>query len=223
MSRTKKVVEESVTPQQLEDYAEIRYRDEMEQKPEPVDILPYTTNIWQAIANFQAEVPILIQNSTASKYTYVDLAEIVRVITPLLRKHKLAYIQPLTGKAEITTILFHTETGEQVKSTIEIPIIELDYMNLYQSIGSAITYYRRYSISSLLNLISEKDNDAQGTQKRVQKAPEPVGKKKLNDEELAEAIRMIDNNEYSLEKLQRNYYLTTEQMSHLRTYYGTKN
>lgn len=216
------MVENSVTPQDTEDYAEARYRSEMEQKPEVADVLPYSTSIWQAIANFQSEVPILIQNSTTSKYTYVDLAEIVRVITPLLRKNKLAYIQPLTGKAEITTILFHTETGEQVTSKVEIPIVELDYMNLYQSIGSAITYYRRYSISSLLNLISEKDNDAQGTQKRVQKAPEPVGKKRLNDEELSEAIRMIDNNEYSLEKLQKNYYLTTEQMSKLRTHYGNK-
>lgn len=220
MSRTKKVVEASVTPQELEDYAEIRYRNEMDNWREAEDVLPQSKKLWKAIADFQAEVPILIQNNSTSKYTYVDLGEIVKVITPLLRKHNLAYIQPLEGKC-IKTILFHTETGERIESKVDVPIVELDYMNIYQSIGSAITYYRRYSISSLLNLISEKDMDAQGTQKKVQTPPVQV-KKSITDNDLIQAIELIDKGDFTLEKLQKNYYLTAGQLAKLRTHYGTK-
>lgn len=228
MSRTKKLVEDLTTPQEQADYGEQRYRDEVLTEHPPVsDVLP-TGSIWQAIANFQAEVPILIQNSSASKYTYVDLAEIVRVITPILRKHNLAYIQPLTNESEITTILFHTLTGEQIKSSVKIPIVELDYMNIYQSIGSAISYYRRYSISAMLNLISEKDTDAQGSAKKIQPnayAPKPYvePKKSITDEQLINAMELIDKGEYTLEKLQVNYYLSQGQMQTLKAKYGTKN
>jgi hypothetical protein len=33
-------------------------------------------------------------------------------------------------------------------------------MNMYQSIGSAITYFRRYSLSSFVGIASEEDRDA---------------------------------------------------------------
>ena len=39
------------------------------------------TAIYEALLNFQAEVPILTQNTKGYGYTYVDLAEIIRVIT----------------------------------------------------------------------------------------------------------------------------------------------
>jgi len=226
-------VEDLTTPQELADYGEQRYREMQEAQPEPIDQLPPpvgelpTESIWQAIANFQAEVPILIQNSSASKYTYVDLAEIVRVITPILRKHNLAYIQPLTNESEIKTILFHTITGQKIESSVKIPIVELDYMNIYQSIGSAISYYRRYSISSMLNLISEKDNDAQGSAKKIQPnayAPKiPVQKQSITDEQLVSAMDKIDNGEYTLEKLQQNFYLSQGQIQTLKSKYGAKN
>ena len=44
-------------------------------------------------------------------------------------------------------------------------------MNDYQTLGSGITYLRRYSLSTILGLITDKDVDACGTQE-----PKPVGK-----------------------------------------------
>lgn len=37
-------------------------------------------------------------------------------------------------------------------------------MNKFQVIGSAVTYYRRYSLSAALGLVTDLDNDAQGEQ-----------------------------------------------------------
>jgi hypothetical protein len=44
-------------------------------------------------------------------------------------------------------------------------------MNTYQSVGSAITYFRRYSLSSFVGIASEKDEDAKGEQVEVRKKP----------------------------------------------------
>jgi hypothetical protein len=80
---------------------------------------------------------------------------------PLLKKHKLGFVQPLQDD-KLQTIVFHTETGETIMSEVTIPLVVLRGMNEYQSLGSAITYYRRYSIASLLTLVTDKDTDAAG-------------------------------------------------------------
>jgi hypothetical protein len=64
----------------------------------------------------------------------------------------------------IKTILFHVESGESLESFTSIPKVKLGAMNEYQSYGSGVTYYRRYSLSSMLGLITDKDLDAAGTQ-----------------------------------------------------------
>ena len=42
-------------------------------------------------------------------------------------------------------------------------------MNQFQSDGSAITYYRRYCLSSLLSIVVEEDTDAAGKQVKQEK------------------------------------------------------
>ena len=37
-------------------------------------------------------------------------------------------------------------------------------MNTFQVMGSAITYYRRYTLSTMLGLVTDKDADASGEQ-----------------------------------------------------------
>ena len=40
-------------------------------------------------------------------------------------------------------------------------------MNTFQIMGSAITYYRRYSLSAALGLITDKDIDAKGEETKT--------------------------------------------------------
>jgi hypothetical protein len=37
-------------------------------------------------------------------------------------------------------------------------------MNDYQAYGSGVTYFRRYALSSMLGLVTDKDTDASGEQ-----------------------------------------------------------
>jgi hypothetical protein len=66
------------------------------------------------------------------------------------------------------TKLVHIPTGEIEFSSIEIPQgVSLKGMNQFQVDGSAITYYRRYALSSLLGIVTDDDNDAAGKQEKA--------------------------------------------------------
>lgn len=123
-----------------------------------------TDSLFKALARFQNEVPIIHKNTTGYGYKYADLPTIIPIINPLLFKNGLGYAQPLIGSS-IKTIIFHFETGETLESCIDIPQgVVLKGMNDFQILGSAISYLRRYSLASILGLVTDVDLDASGTQ-----------------------------------------------------------
>lgn len=128
-------------------------------------------NLYRALAAFQQEVPNIYKNAKGYSYKFADLGEINDVIKPILQKHGLGYVQPIEGST-IKTIVFHAESGESIESAADIPQgVQLKGMNDFQVLGSAITYLRRYSLSSMLGLITDEDADAAGEQiKAAQKA-----------------------------------------------------
>lgn len=120
--------------------------------------------LYKALAAFQAEVPTIKKNASGYGYKFADLEEINNIIKPLLVKHGLGYAQPLVGTA-VKTILFHTDSGESIESSVEVPQgVTLKGQNEFQVMGSAITYFRRYSLASLLGLVTDEDADAAGKQ-----------------------------------------------------------
>lgn len=116
-------------------------------------------NLIKALSDFQNDCPIIHKDTKGHNYTYADLPQIFSVINPLLKKHKLCFTQLLENDG-IRTILFHVESGEQIESYTTIPTVKLGAMNEFQSIGAGISYFRRYSISSILGLVTDKDTDA---------------------------------------------------------------
>ena len=100
-------------------------------------------------------------------YTYSNLNTIFDTIKPLLKKHGLSFTQPLDG-SKLKTIIFHVDSGETLESSVDIPQdVTLKGMNTFQIMGSAITYYRRYSLSAALGLITDKDIDAKGEETKT--------------------------------------------------------
>ena len=126
--------------------------------------------LFKALADFQQEVPTIHKGTKGYGYSYSDLPAIFPIINPLLKKHGLGFAQPIMGDC-IKTIIFHVESGERLESLTEIPQgVQLKGMNDFQVLGSAITYLRRYSISSILGLVTDKDVDAGGEQVKPTKA-----------------------------------------------------
>lgn len=125
-------------------------------------------NIMKALAKFQQACPIIHKGTEGYGYSYASFDSIVKTINPLMNKVGLGFtqlVETIEGATGIRTILFHSESGETIESFVEMPKgVILKGMNEFQVMGSAITYYKRYSISSMLGIITDKDLDACGEQ-----------------------------------------------------------
>ena len=97
------------------------------------------------------------------------MPEIVRVIAPYLKKHGLGFTQLIEGN-QLKTIIFHYESGESIESSADIPEETMKGMNKFQTLGSAITYLRRYMLSSALGLVTDKDLDATSLEDKLGRA-----------------------------------------------------
>lgn len=121
-------------------------------------------SIYKSLAGFQQEVPVILKGTSGYGYQYADLPAIFEVINPLMKKHGLGFTQLVEGQS-IKTIVFHVESGEEIVSNTDIPQgVQLKGMNDFQVLGSAITYIKRYALSSILGLVTDKDTDAGGEQ-----------------------------------------------------------
>lgn len=174
-------------------------------------------NLFKSLADFQQEVPVILKDTTAGNgnfaYQYADLPAIFNVINPLLQKHGLGFTQVtkcLDGVDYLYTIVFHVESGESLESQLRLlPEVELKGQNIFQSYGSQLTYFRRYGISQILGLVTDKDTDASGT---------TIKKRTLTDEEFTRACNAIDKGQYSIDALQSEYALTESQTADLLTW-----
>jgi hypothetical protein len=158
------------------------------------------TNIYKALATFQQECPVIHKGTSGYGYSYADLPTIFSIINPILQSNGLGFTQLIQDGA-IETILFHTESGQTIKSVTSIPEnVSLKGMNEYQVLGSAITYIRRYALSSLLGIVTDKDTDA-ATPKQIRKpvlnAATPAFEKALKFVREGGSIKAIES-KYSL-------------------------
>ena len=150
-------------------------------------------NLFKSLAEFQQEVPVIHKATQGYGYTFADLPKIFSVINPLLKKHGLGFTQ-LIENENLTTILFHVESGETIESKMALlKDVTLKGMNEFQVYGSQLTYFRRYALSSILGIVTDKDTDASGeqvkkvktiTDERFNKAIDAIGKGLAKKEDL---------------------------------------
>ena len=95
------------------------------------------------------------------KSAYLDLNDLLNAVHPLLHEKNLMLIQPIVDNKVVSAIV--DEGGETLISS-ELPLPDIKDP---QKLGSCITYYRRYTLKSLL-AIAEKDDDGNEASK-----PEP--------------------------------------------------
>ena len=131
---------------------------------------PSITNLTQGIAKFQAMVGRISKDAKNPffKSNYASLPHIIDEITEPLEKAGLVLMSFPDGDG-MTTILAHAETGEFMSATY---ILQSVRQNDPQAYGSSISYFRRYAITSILNLRIS-DDDAEAAMKYVRQAPAP--------------------------------------------------
>jgi hypothetical protein len=120
----------------------------------------------EKIGKIQENIETLVKDTDAFKYKYVTLSQIQEKMNPLLVEQKLVLIQPLkidlVGKTYLLTEIYDTESEEVINSSIYLPE-GIDP----QKLGSAISYFRRYSLLALFNLETEDDDGASASHKEV--------------------------------------------------------
>jgi hypothetical protein len=121
-----------------------------------------TSRFLSALAALQAELPKLPKDKTNphfhSKFTGLDT--IVDAVGPLLVKHRLVWMT-MPGRDQFGPYLeyrlVHVDSDAEGGIFGRMPLLlTKDDM---QGLGSALTYARRYALSSVLNLVADEDDD----------------------------------------------------------------
>ena len=92
------------------------------------------------------------------KSKYFDVNSLLEHVEPILQKHGLLLLQPIKD-GKVTTIIqnFDIEDNNQGSQFVSSELA-LPQLTDPQKLGSAITYYRRYTLTSLLGLQAEDDD-----------------------------------------------------------------
>ena len=138
-------------------------------------------SIYKKLFEAKKEIGKISKDSTNPFYKskYFDINQLLEHVEPILQKHNLLLVQPIFNN-KVMSIIYDLETSEK-----EISEMILTDSNDPQKRGSEITYYRRYTLQSLLALQAE-DDDANATVKPQQKYDAPV--KWLSDKQAQKAI-----------------------------------
>jgi len=112
------------------------------------------TTIYTKLLQAKQEIGKVAKNSKNPhfKNTYADLNSLIDAVESILLEKGLLLLQPLQG-GKVITMIFDVESGESIQSDIDLPQIQDP-----QKLGSAITYFRRYTLQSLLSLQAVDDD-----------------------------------------------------------------
>lgn len=119
-----------------------------------------------ALARAQAEMDQPAKNATNPHFgnRYADLHEIVVTVLPVLAKHGLSVVQSTSLEAAgvvLHTRLLHT-SGQWVAGAYPVVPVKPDP----QGYGSAMTYARRYTLSAIVGLAADDDDDGEAASTR---------------------------------------------------------
>ena len=134
----------------------------------------------------KARVAQIKSEKGSYSYHYADLSDVIESVREPLSTNGLAWMQPMfqrDGHLVLRTVLMH-ETGEWMAS--EYPLTSYARP---QEQGSAITYARRYALTSMLGIAAEEDDDGAAAQeaqpvKRAETKPAPPPVNGLAPEEV---------------------------------------
>lgn len=166
------------------------------------------TEITKALVAFHSEVGRIQKDGTNPhlRNRYATIDQIIEEIRPILASHGLFIMQLPTnseaGEIQMTTRIYHTSGQWMQSPTLTINPQKKDA----QGIGSAITYARRYSLTSFLGLNTGEDDDGhrasggghgqarqqyRGKQQAGKGQPQPVQRTRMEKDPLTEKKRAI--------------------------------
>ena len=170
----------------------------------------FDKSIYDKLFMIQTEVGKVAKESTNPFYNskYFDINKLIEHVHPLLHKYGLLLMQPIED-GQVKSIIFDPATEEQVISSIPLPNIDDP-----QAIGKVITYYRRYTLASLLALQAEDDDGNAGhvASKRQQKPWLNEGTKEWQNAETK-----LNAGEITMRDITQHYRLNKKALEHFQS------
>ena len=122
--------------------------------------------IYTKLAELKKEVGKMTKDSKNPFFNskYFDINQLLEHLEPLFQKNGLIILQPIINK-EVVSKIIEIETGDEICSSLELPPLTDP-----QKIGSAITYYRRYTLQSLLGIQAKMTMQIRRAEKKQKKS-----------------------------------------------------
>ena len=162
-------------------------------------------NFYEKLSAVKSEVGRISKDSSNPffKSKYFDINSLLLHVEPIIQKNGLLLLQPIQDGL-VKSIIYDTN-GFSIESGIALP-----ELNDPQKLGSAITYYRRYTLQSLLALQAEDDDANLASNKTVSNNTKETEQDKKwlnkNTPEFSRAIEYLKNGG-NLETIENKYKL----------------
>lgn len=139
-----------------------------------------------AMASAKAEIPVIGKNRevdfTSQKgrtnYRYEDLAEVARVVSPVLAKYGLSYRFRVTSQPSepvtVTCVVSHRD-GHSEETTLCAGRDDSGNKNSIQAIGSTLTYLQRMTLKAALGIAASTDDDGKSSEAPASVTQDQVG------------------------------------------------
>ena len=140
-----------------------------------------------------------------TEYPYGSLQAILKATVPALNKYGLFINQVLQTegcRVSCTTIIYH-----ESNMIASAPFTLISKDDKPQSIGSAATYARRYSLASMLGVFAEEDDDGERAQPKLEEKKPFQKEPNELDDNYQNKNGFINNEELNILKFQIDNFL----------------
>jgi hypothetical protein len=160
-----------------------------------------TKNIYQKLHDAKLEIGKVAKNAKNPhfKNTYADLNALIEAVEPILLEKGLVLLQPIK-EGKVFTVITDITNSYSIESYIDLtPGLTA------QALGSQITYFRRYTLSSLLTLQAVDDDGQHASQ------PIKVSKTECDDKTFEAIKQAILDGKRTIEQAKEKFIFTGTQ------------
>lgn len=175
------------------------------EKIKELNELSNTLTLHQKLHRAKLAIGKVVKNAQSHHSKYADLNAIMAEVEPVLLENGLILLQPIQANSVCTQII-DIDSSAMIVSCMDLP-----QGITPQQMGSAITYYRRYTLQSALSLQAVDDDGQQASKEQ----PTETKKESLSDARFKAALESINKGEFTTDQLKAKFYLTKEQEAQL--------
>jgi hypothetical protein len=179
-------------------------------KKEQDEIPSGNISIYRKLHKAKQSIGKVLKSSTAKIPTkngtmnliYLDINDLLDAVEPILHENGLIILQPIISNGVMTQII-DIDSGDMIESYLQLPV------NVQpKDMGSAITYFRRYTLQSALSIKATDDDADAATKSTIQYKKPEVSNDMVN--KFLESVK-AGVNKWPVQKFMDSYELTTAQ------------